>query len=52
MELYTCWHTCTLLMSPPPLLKLDSKTESELKEDEEDYAMNTESYLEVRLIAS
>lgn len=36
----------------PPLLKLDSKTESELKEDEEDYAMNTESYLEVRLIAS
>lgn len=44
-------HTCTLLMSPP-FLKLDSKMESELKEDEEDYAMNSESYLEVRLIAS
>lgn len=31
------------------LLQLDSKSESELKEeDEEDYAMNSESYLEVR----
>lgn len=32
------------------LLQLDSKAESELKDqDEDDYAMNSESYLEVRL---
>lgn len=47
--LFICLHTCDLLMSSL-LLQLDSKTESELKEeDEEDYAMNSESYLEVRL---
>lgn len=31
-------------------LQLDSKAESELKEDEEDYAMNSESYLEVTIL--
>lgn len=36
-----------------PLFKLDSKTESELRgDDEEDYAMSSESYLEVSLILS
>lgn len=33
-----------------PLLQLDIKAESELKEEnDEDYAMNSESYLEVKL---
>ena len=40
---------CALLMSSL-FLQLDSKAESELKEEnEEDYAMNSECYLEVRL---
>lgn len=40
---------CDLLMSSF-LLQLDSKAASELKEeDEEDFAMNSECYLEVRL---
>ena len=47
--LVTCWQTCALLMSSH-LLQLDSKTESELKEEnEEDYAMNSECYLEVSI---
>lgn len=46
--LVTCLHTCTLFIYLL-LLQLDSKSETELKEeDEEDYAMNSESYLEVR----
>lgn len=37
--LLTCWQI---------LLQLDSKSEAELREeDEEDYAMNSESYMEV-----
>lgn len=49
--LVTCLHTCTLFISLL-LLQLDSKSETELKEeDEEDYAMNSESYLEVRFFS-
>lgn len=42
------------LFCPFPFLsfKIDIKTESKLKEDDEDYAMNSESYLEVSLMAS
>lgn len=48
--LVACLHTSTLLISLL-LLQLDSKSEAELKEeDEEDYAMNSESYLEVRFL--
>lgn len=40
---FRLYHSLNLLYPP----KLDSKTESELKEgDEDDYAMNSESYLE------
>lgn len=47
----TCLHTFTLFISLL-LLQLDSKSESVLKEeDEEDYAMNSESYLEVRFFS-
>lgn len=48
--LVTCWHTCTVLMSSL-LLQLEIKAESEVKEenDDDDYAMDSESYLEVRL---
>lgn len=49
--LVTCLHTCTLFIYLL-LLQLDSKSETELKEeDEEDYAMNSESYLEVRFFS-
>ncbi|XP_029961481.1 pescadillo [Salarias fasciatus] len=39
---FRLYHSLNLLYPP----KLDSKAESELKEDSEDYAMDSESYLE------
>lgn len=53
MTLHDCerylWLLALLMSSL--LLQLDSKAETELKEeDEADYAMNSESYLEVKLI--
>lgn len=41
-------YSVTFLFS----FKIDIKTESQLNEDDEDYAMNSESYLEVSLLAS